>query len=126
MNQPPDLAEVLAAHTYYEEFGLCRCRLGKDYDYGFDSETWYHHAAQAWRDACTIRTVEQLNAPELPEGTLIAEIHHPDDGCDGMCWVVPVVWEMLSPPGWICHTYRPPEAHPRLPCRLIWHPEWAR
>lgn len=85
-------------------------------------------ALEALDEACTIRTQEQLDDATLSAwGTLIVELHHPDDDCPEkpFCWVVPVVWEMVNQVGWMCHTYRREEAEPHLPARVIWHPDWA-
>ncbi|WP_292988367.1 hypothetical protein [Mycobacterium sp.] len=82
------------------------------------------HIVRAIDEAQTITTKEQLDAPELSGwGTLIMELHHPNDGCVNQnCWIVPVVWEMVNQVGWMCHNYRREDEEPHLPCRVIFNP----
>ena len=68
---PPDLAEVLAAHRrcfYPDGPAFCACNQWSYPDRTGGTE---HHAhqAQAWRDACTITTVEQLD--RVPAGAIV-------------------------------------------------------
>lgn len=75
----------------------------------------------AWREACTIRTVEQLAA--VPFLGVVREVFRasPVGGVDyGGVWERRSSgWEALSgsvmPPGY---------GSPHLPALLVWHPDW--
>jgi hypothetical protein len=86
------------------------------------------NVADAWRDACTIRTVEELHASHLTTwGTLIKEIHTPDDGCpESNCWVMPKLWLMVNQMGWMPVDEWAIDSEPKLPALLIWSPDWER
>lgn len=102
------LRSVLAAHqatrrvinSPYGSAWACRC--GKPH-----SE---EHVAAMWREACTIRTAEQLDA--LPVGAVVRN-------ADG-------VWETDEPRTWVTPGHEAPFGPQLLvlPALLVWHPEW--
>jgi len=116
----PTLTDILTQHRPYGLDCACGRPINSDGD-------WARHVAQVWREVRTISTVEQLDNPSLDAlGTLIMEIHHPFDGCaDSLCWVVPVVWEMVNQMGWVCHGRDFDDTVPHLPALLIEYPYWS-
>ncbi|ORV19460.1 hypothetical protein AWB94_00010 [Mycolicibacterium canariasense] len=69
------------------------------------------HQGDAWREACTIRTAEQLNA--LPDGAIVADCHHsPVYKQDGIWWFGSQRAAIVPPYG--------------FPALLIHHPDWAQ
>lgn len=116
MSEFPALAEVVDLVTdsqsplrYRGGSGLAR--LGRN-------------VAKAWRDACTITTVEQLRAisptPESLSGALIKSF---GDGLGG-------VLELNDDGTWNDYDRADGEridaAEVHLPALLIWHPDWSK
>lgn len=110
----PTLAEVHAEHQPAPFPSSC-CRCGVDLADGeHRADRWDiahgEHVEQAWREACTIRTVEQLDA--LPDGAIVADCNrHPVYKRDGIWWS-----------GSQRASIAPPYGFPAL---LLWHPDWA-
>lgn len=72
------------------------------------------------RESRMVRTVEELDA--LPFLAVVREVFQPSPGS---CTDYGGIWERRTS-GWeqIAGTSSPPPVHsPRLPCRLLWHPE---
>ncbi|WP_255800887.1 hypothetical protein [Mycobacteroides abscessus] len=95
----PRLRDVLAAHQPY---GL--------------EPGWADTVAAAWREACTIRTLEQLDL--LPDGSVIRWDRGPFEEPQVLERCV-VDW---LEPGNDCS--EPHGAH-LIPALLLWHPEWS-
>lgn len=122
----PSHAQLTALHRCVIAGPNWACLCGADWECGHQ---WHdQHQDAEWAKACTINTVERLNHPHLSGwGTLIKEIHHPGDGCDDhLCWIVPVVWEMVNQVGWVKHGGSSFGGDPHLPAQLIDHPDWVR
>ena len=145
MSDFPSLAEVIRQHriercsvsspTQSQQWWRCTACDFESHSFPLKGINWEFlqneiaadHIADVWRDACTITTADQLDSPELSGwGTLICEIHTPDDDCpESNCWIVPVVWEMVNQMGFMCHNPRHLDESPRLPALLIWLPGWT-
>lgn len=112
MSAPPDLAEVLAAHRpnlISSVWDACQCGWVPS----LDGHTLTAHQAQAWRDACTITTVEDLD--RVPSGAIVrssaGSIACRFDGRNGVVFGDdrPFPWHRLA-----------------FPAILLWSPGWAR
>lgn len=123
-DQFPSLSDILAAHSIRQDYnhpawGKCRC--GFDPDPGWDDDamtdeeinSWpsqSQHQADMWREACTVTTVEQLDAP--PDGCVVRDQRG-------------LLWETDQG-----HMYAASYAMPMciktvaLPAVIVWHPEW--
>lgn len=124
MTDFPSLAQVLARHESmrdpYRRCQVCICDRWSDTDHGDNGHhTHVAHQADAWREACTIRTVEELEA--LPDGATVR-------GANGHAFE-------KSSESWTFDDRRWGEAGNsspdrsediKLPALLIWHPEWER
>lgn len=135
MTQPPDLAEVLAAHAVWDELddrdgpAMVRCRCDVDNPHitnGVEDGGWmpraehHKHQAQAWRDACTISTAAELDA--LPVDSIVLSVVPPGARIDA-------IYDKNDDGTWNeCDTegHRLPAECVSLPVQLIWSPEWAR
>lgn len=121
----PSLAEVLAEHVW--RGGILGCQCGWDwpeertYACGEDERiTAAHiaHVADAWQEACTIRTAEQLES--LPVGAAVLDLE-----------VADVFHAVSRPapqvPAWVQpgHAYRAMADEVPLPALLIWQPRWT-
>lgn len=77
-----------------------------------------------WRP---LQVIEQ-DTVNFPFGTVVQEIHHPDDACiEPNCDYYAPLWEMGFQVGW-CRAgcmYDHTDDSPRMPVRLLWHPEWS-
>jgi len=111
----PSLAEVLQDHPILDGGNGCGC--GRWHAWTKDGELngcWEEHAQDAWREACAITTVEQLDA--LPVGSVIslaggiAELVDTGEG---------------DPPEWWIDGQDQGSMGSELPALLIWHPRWA-
>lgn len=112
----PSLAEVLAAHRWSIITHRCRCE---------DPATmgeWAQHVSDAWREACTIRTVGQLN--ELPVGSVIRAIHDPDNDHEVLEKLPPYGNWHLTGIGSPLSAIQLAEILARRGFLLIWHPDW--
>jgi hypothetical protein len=73
MSEFPSLESVLAQHSRridpnHPAYGACRS-CGFDPDVTPGTKDFAAHLADAWRSACEVRTVEQLDA--LPDGVIL-------------------------------------------------------
>lgn len=78
-----------------------------------DWEEWVDHVTDAWREVCTIRTAEQLDA--LPLGSiLLTAAQNPVQKAhaDGL-------W-------WMAHKDSPMPTHLMVGFQLVWHPDWSQ
>lgn len=75
-----------------------------------------------------ITTPEQLHSPDWLMGTVIQEIHTGDCCEEPHCDFYPPLWEFAFSCGWsrAGKLYDPNDDTPRLPARLLWHPERDR
>lgn len=83
-------------------------------------ETYIAHVEQMWREACTVTTVEQLDA--LPEGTVIHTVELPEDTCGSGAWT-----KCRDTGGdwyWWAMDFGEPASEVPLPARVIHHPDW--
>lgn len=120
----PTLAEVLSGHVS-DGYDYCSC--GWRYSWldespGWSAE-WGEHAAAAWREACTIRTADQLES--LPHKSLLQVAYTSAAG-----WNLTEVWERRNEV-WHCLAAPliPPsgsDGTPKLPALLLWHPSWSQ
>lgn len=92
----PQLAAVVDKHTPSGAEGHVQCWCGEQF-HAFREHA--DHVADAWREACTIRTVEELDA--LPQFAVVRDR-------------VGTIWENC----WASRIV--------LPALLIWHPDWER
>ncbi|MES5383892.1 hypothetical protein ABVN64_30305 [Mycolicibacterium conceptionense] len=130
MSEFPTLAEVVAKHADFWIGGdsphrSCTCGWT---DYGphaqVSREQFAEHVREAWMDACTITTVEQLRAisptPESLSGALIKSF---GDGLGG-------VLELNDDGTWNDYDRADGEhidaSEVHLPALLIWHPDWSK
>lgn len=108
---PCSLAAVLDRHTPSGAEGNVQCWCGERFCSFAEHAV---HQAAAWREACTLRSVEQLSA--LPEGAAIRS-----DGRWGRRTL-----ERDDHDGW----YEFGDEIPKqtnadlLPAVLVWHPDW--
>lgn len=140
MSEFPTLAEVVAKHAdtwhgekrYYMQritqpgFRSCTCGQWIDEDPAaqFSRKSFTVHVREAWVDACTITTVEQLRAisptPESLSGALIKSF---GDGLGG-------VLELNDDGTWNDYDRADGEhidaSEVHLPALLIWHPDWSK
>lgn len=112
MREFPTLADVIDKHTPSGAEGHVTCWCGEQFS-SFREHA--EHVAAAWRDACTIRTVEELDA--LPFGAVvrtecgsITDRYRDEDGT--LEW-----WVDGSPDAGVGED---------LPALLIWHPDWRQ
>lgn len=107
------LAEVLAKHWTNNCWWHC------DGGTAMSPATHAQHQAEMWREACTIRTVEQLDA--LPNHVVVlsadtwAWTRIDEDGYSPGEWWFPAGGEVGSSSDRI-----------ELPALLLWHPDWSR
>lgn len=108
----PTLAEVLADHRPY---GL-DCKCGRPINSDAD---WAQHVAEVWREACTIRTAEQLDA--LPDHSIVRA------GTNGHAYEKSM-WGALFGRRWMEAGNASPERSEDigLPALLLWHPSWGQ
>ena len=77
-------------------------------------------------DFHVITTSEELHSLDWPMGTVIQEIHDGDCCVLAFCDFYPPLWEMAFQMGWTrAGNMYDEDIEPRLPVRLLWHPEWA-
>lgn len=112
MSEFPSLAEVLATHRYKIFPGQCACQEPGEF---MREAAHREHQADAWRGACTVRTVEELLV--LPAGIVI---HTKRDGAvekfsDGH-WYLPARRDAVSLQRVVDN----------LPVLLIWSPDWEQ
>ena len=112
----PTLAEVAAEHWVDYNIGACDGCARRYTNIGTVNAEHGQHVAQVWREACTIRTVEQLDAlpPETvikTEGGSIACRHYTGIG---------VVFGDERPFPWTSSLAT------ELPGLLLWHPDWSQ
>ncbi|MFV8049894.1 hypothetical protein [Mycobacterium sp. 48b] len=132
MSEFPTLAEVVAKHAdtwigakSYPVHGfaqpgyrVCTCywRDGSPAAQ-FSRESFAEHVQGEWREACTITTVEQLDA--LPADTIIVDADN---------WA----WQKDANPGsrlWIPSAFNSElvcEDGPELPAYVLHHPDWSK
>jgi len=124
-DQFPSHAQVLAQHLRYQDRPdrgewrvFCSCESRKWFTEPIEvvnDETYIAHVERVWREACTVKTVEQLDA--LPVGTVLREDY------DGTIWT-------LHDGGKHIEAYRECDYLPlltsaiNLPARVIHHPYW--
>ncbi|MEH3142514.1 MAG: hypothetical protein PGN37_20545 [Mycobacterium kyogaense] len=109
----PRLQDVIYEHRYWHAILHCGCTRDDENADTIDREEHAAHVAQVWREACMIRTVEQLAA--LPEQSVVRNIAWgvtfervvQNDGT--------VQW--WSPAGLRQDTVM-------LPALLVWSPDW--
>lgn len=111
----PSMRDVAAQHRWSMIKHGCLCDDERTYG------EWPAHFAAAWREVCTIRTVEQLDA--LPEGAIIR-----DRG--GRVFEQTTNWRCAGKgfTAWWSETGEEGEASSDelddLPALLIWSPDW--
>lgn len=80
-------------------------------------------------NACDLKPLDILreDTADWPMGTVIQEVHTGDCCDEKFCDFYPQLWEMAFSCGWsrAGKFYDPDDESPRLPVRLLWHPEWA-
>ncbi|MFV8169876.1 hypothetical protein [Mycolicibacterium peregrinum] len=107
----PTLAEVLDKHRQ----GIVHDGWWECYDCGKPHNA--EHQAAAWRDACTITTVEQLDT--LPEASVI---HVPHKRTASSIEKRHGLWWPSRSTGPFPNLTR----DNLLPALLIWYPEWSK
>lgn len=120
MPEFPTLAQVLAPHADYVSNLARHCSCGKWHDHGLTAPIsrlpFSKHQADVWREACTIRTADQLNSlranPAHCEGPIVKD----SDGD---------VFEANDDGSW-CEMGDYRRVTPQLPALLLWHPEWSK
>lgn len=121
----PTLVQVLLQHVIIEATpDRVTCWCGEHYT---NSIHHTEHAAAAWTRACVITTVEQLDA--LPAGAVVVTAEPDREDLFGYgSWTkclphgayrTPLTW------WWWAMDYPQDPADIPLPCRLVWHPDWA-
>ncbi|MGE2733822.1 hypothetical protein [Mycolicibacterium vaccae] len=126
----PTLASVFAEHRWYRTTDVhwavrcTSCSWTADLRNTAKTSTQLvaEHAEQVWREKCTIRTGEQLDA--LPH---LARIRYAYESPAG--WKHDQIWERRND-SWLCISapLSPPAGDfgvPELPARLLWHPDWS-
>lgn len=122
-DQFPSLAAVVAAHRWVSKSTFSRYRAGCSCGWERDIvgtnrkglQLHGEHVEQVWREACTVKTREALDA--LPVGTVLREDY------DGTIWT-------LHDGGKHIEAYRECDYLPlltsaiTLPARVIHHPDW--
>lgn len=121
----PTLAEHLAQHHWRGSTLGCECRWNwpkeRNYFCGEDeriAEMHRKHQAATWREACTIRTAEQLDA--LPEHAIVRA------GTNGHAYEKSMLFTLIGR-RWMEAGNGSPERSDDigLPALLIWHPGWV-
>jgi len=132
MSTYPSLKQFLTSHRFddsspasevfcHESDDSPQVGLKRGPNAQFDWEEWVDHVTDAWREVCTIRTVEQLDAlpvgcvlrDSLPNYPVVLERQDTSDAEDGSSGE----WYAVG-------DGRPAVAH--LPVLLIWHPDWSQ
>lgn len=114
----PTLAGVIAAHPEGQDWGIPNGECTECEEY--TSATWAEHIESAWREACTIRTLEELNA--LPVGSIVVTMWDP----------APHHVMTRFTDGWFGWPSRDCPLFPLGAAKgdewvlLVWHPGWAR
>ena len=119
-DQFPSHSDVLAQHLRYHDRPdrgewrvFCSCESRKWFTEPIEvvnDETYIAHVERVWREACTVKTVEQLDA--LPVGCVVRDQRG-------------LLWETDHG-----HMYAASYAVPMcikavaLPAVIVWHPEW--
>lgn len=117
MNEFPSLAEIIDKHTPSGSEGNVQCWCNENFD-SFREHA--EHIAQAWREACTITTVEHLDALPVAAviklGDLPGGLYEKDrKGSWGFgCWGDEYQQIIIS------------AELEALTIHLVWHPDWAR
>jgi hypothetical protein len=78
--------------------------------------------------ALMVITDEELLQSNVWEmGTIVQEIHTGECCDEKFCDFYQPLWEMAFQCGWTRpgHLYDPDDDSPRLPVRLLWHPDFA-
>jgi hypothetical protein len=124
MSDFPSLAEVVTEHRWMGPLGydwLTKCSgCGWGGDTRNTGKTCIslhaEHVEQKWREACTVRTIDQLDA--LPEGSLLSSGY-----CRG--GLGPTAWGKSAWffPGSKCSVDGDMIG---VPAVLLWHPDWER
>ena len=113
MSDFPSLAELLAQHGFLSTMNICACQHGLNGNFGLmNPDQWRAHVAAAWREACTIRTVEQLDA--LPAGAIVrsrGEVAYERARTPGSDWYGTNLATVTG-------------SDIGLPALCIWHPSW--
>ncbi|MFV8169877.1 hypothetical protein [Mycolicibacterium peregrinum] len=140
MSEFPTLAEVVARHAdtwhgekrYYMQritqpgFRSCTCGQWIDEDPAaqFSRKSFTVHVREAWADACTITTVEQLDA--LPMGAVIRTTEDRVALKSGESWGnasgYRSWWSAADGEEFDCSS----DELDDLPALLLWHPEWSK
>lgn len=77
------------------------------------------HVESAWREVCTVRTVEQLDG--LPDHAIVRS------STDGHAYEKSMLFTMAGRRWWEAGNGSPVRsADIGLPALLIWHPDWAK
>lgn len=122
----PELRSVTecrhCGHTVNESCGA-RNNMDGDVLHGHRLGVVATAAREAWRDARTVTSTDQLDA--LPEGSILRRSF---TSCAGL--ELHEIWEHLFA-GWYCigAPTSPPMGDygiPSLPALLIWHPDWGQ
>lgn len=73
-----------------------------------------------------ITTEDELQSSAWPMGAVVQEIHDGECCNERFCDFYPQLWEMAFACGWTRagKMYDHQDDSPRLPVRLLWHPEW--
>jgi hypothetical protein len=116
MSDFPGLSDFLSGHLDVTENSIhpeCTCGWEQNDDSGV-GPYWRDHIEAAWRKACAIGTVEQLQ--DLPKGCVIR-------GLTG------AVFEKFADARWypsgFGRSVPVDRLNTALPARLLWHPEWV-
>jgi len=124
----PSLGEFVAQHQreYSVLGGFDCCTCGWTPRDGSGCATYEEHVEAAWREARMIRSPEQLDA-NWPMGAVIQEVHTGACCEEPHCDFYEQLWVMQYQMGWMPAgaEYYDWEEEPRLPARLLWHPEWG-
>lgn len=76
-----------------------------------------------WLKPLAVIDVDEL---DWPMGVVVQEIHTGTCCAERFCDFYPPLWEMAFQCWWTRagKMYDPDDDSPRLPVRLLWHPEW--
>lgn len=117
MSDFPSLAAVLRKHADITEdegsnpflpgHPACACGWEQN-DASGVGPFWSNHAAEVWREACTITTTDQLDA--LPTGAFVRDAYGQ-------------IMERRRGEAW--WRYSEKQLPLELPALLIWHPGWT-
>lgn len=112
MPEIPTHAQVLKDHALFQ--GSCLCGWPEDAPGLHDHA---EHQAAAWREACTITTVDQLDA--LPVGSVVMPLWYLDAG---PCWKLSDGWfgVFSDKPMYPLGSRQKGNA-----ALLVWHPGWS-